>query len=212
MNSKKQSKNKIEKKHKMLNLKEGEELVRLARFTIKTVLEGKSLDELKDKAKKFRQKNGLFVTLHTFPSGELRGCIGFPWPVQLGSAIIESAQAAAFEDPRFLPLQKKELNKIIIEISILTEPKLIECSNEDIPDNVEIGEDGLICRLGDYSGLLLPQVAVEQKWNSKQFVENACIKAGLAANRWLHPDCKFWKFRAQIFSEEKPEGKIILGS
>jgi len=192
----------------MISLKEGTLLVKLARKNIESTF--KKVIGLTSETSQFKERHGIFVTLHTWPENGLKGCIGFPYPImQLGKAVIETSRAAAFEDPRFLPLTESELNKIILEISILSRPELIEGKKEDLPENIKIRKDGLICTLGINTGLFLPQVAVEQKWNSLQFLEQVCIKAGLGANRWMHPQCKIYKFQAQIFSEVRPEGKVI---
>ena len=74
----------------------------------------------------FREDRGVFVTLHT-ANHDLRGCIGFPEPIMpLGKATMEAALAAAFEDPRFPPVQEKELGNLVVEVSILTKPELIK--------------------------------------------------------------------------------------
>lgn len=193
----------------MLTLKQGSELVKLARKAIEDLLSGAELVEIKE-AEKFTENQGVFVTLNSYPSKELRGCIGFPYPIMpLGEAIVKAAQAAAFQDPRFLPLSKEELPNIIVEISVLTKPKIIDCSPTELAKNIVVGRDGLICSYQDNQGLLLPQVPAEWGWNAKQFIEQTCVKVGLPATVWQNKDCKFYKFRAQIFSEEKPNGKIV---
>jgi len=142
---------------------------------------------------------GAFVTLHI--DGNLRGCIGFPEPVMpLNKAIPELAIAAAFQDPRFPPLAHEELGRISIEISVLTEHELIEGPPEKYAEKVEIGRDGLIVR-GMGNGLLLPQVATEQGWDAREFIENTCMKAGLPDQAYLEPDNKLYKFQADVFSE-----------
>lgn len=187
----------------MLNLKQGEIAVKLARNAIESFFKR---HEMKISDKVFYEKRGVFVTLHNYPGKELRGCIGFPYPTfPLRQAIADAAKAAAFNDPRFFPLAEKELGSIIIEVSVLTLPEKIKAE----PKSIKIGKDGLICSLGNYSGLLLPQVASEQKWNARQFLENTCIKAGLQKDSWLEKECVFYRFQAQIFSEEKPNGKLI---
>jgi hypothetical protein len=190
----------------MFSLKQGSELVKHARKSIESVFEGKPIKELKG----FNKKHGVFVTILNFPHHELRGCIGFPYPVMpLCKAIEEAAKSAAFSDTRFLPLQKKELNNVIIEISVLSVPQEIKCKKEDLCKSIKIGKDGLIVSCQGYSGLLLPQVAPEWHWNSKEFLEQTCIKAGLLAETWKNPKCKIYKFQAQIFAEEQPKGNVV---
>ena len=190
----------------MLSIKDGSVLVKATRKTIESCLKTGSFGEVKG----FSQKAGVFVTLLIYSSRELRGCIGFPYAtLPLGKAVCEAAKAAAFCDPRFPQLNENELSKIIIEVSILTKPEEIRCSKAELCKKVIIGRDGLIVNFHESSGLLLPQVAVEWKWNSQEFIEHACIKTGLPANIWNERDCKLYKFQAQIFAEEKPDGDII---
>jgi hypothetical protein len=192
----------------MLSLKQGSELVNLARKAIETALEGKKLDS--PLIKKYNDNCGVFVTLHLYPSNDLRGCVGFVEPVlPLGKAVIEAAKSAAFSDPRFMPLQDGELDNLIIEVSILTKPQEVEKTDKNLVKEIEIGKDGLIVSSDGFSGLLLPQVAVEQKWNQQEFLEHTCLKAGLEKDAWMKRNCKIYKFQAQIFSEIEPKGEVV---
>lgn len=193
----------------LLSLEQGEKLVKLARKSISYALYTNSL--LKEEVpKEFSEARGVFTTLHSFPSKELRGCIGFPYPLMpLWNAVIESAYSAAFNDPRFPPLQGKELNKIIIELSVLTVPEEVKGEKEEVAKKIEIGRDGLIIQKGIHSGLLLPQVATEHKMNAIEFLEQTCLKAGMEKEEWKEKECRILKFQAQIFKEEKPEGKTV---
>ncbi|MEM5836712.1 MAG: TIGR00296 family protein [Candidatus Aenigmatarchaeota archaeon] len=188
----------------MFNLIQGEKLVKLAR---KAVEEGKVENEFDED---FKVKKGVFVTIETYPEKELRGCIGFPYPIYpLGEAVQKAAIAAAYEDSRFEPLEKDELKKVVFEVSILTKPKLIEVKNsKEYFEKIEEGKDGLILKNGPFVGLFLPQV-----WNyfktKQEFLENLCFKAGLTPDYIHDKKTKIFKFRAQIFAEEKPNGKIV---
>lgn len=190
----------------MLSLKQGSALLKFARSVIKKSFKGDVLEWPSE----FSEKLGVFVTLLKFPSHELRGCIGFPYPeIPLGKAVLEAAKAAAFCDPRFPPLGKEELDKVVIEVSVLTKPEEIKCKKEELSRNVKIGEDGLIVNFNLQSGLLLPQVPIEWKWNSEEFIKQTCVKAGLSPEAWKNSESKFYKFQAQIFAEEKPQGRIV---
>lgn len=189
----------------MYHLDDAKALIGLARETIFLSFKDKKPDL--SKYSKYNTKQGVFVTLHK--NKELRGCIGYPVPVYpLNEAIVKASIAASFDDPRFNPLDKKELEEIRIELSILTIPKLIEVKNpKDYPKHITIGKDGLIIEKPYTSGLLLPQVAPEWGWNETGLLENTCLKAGLTKNEWTAPDTKIYKFQAQIFAEEK--NKIV---
>jgi len=185
----------------MLTKEEGEFLLKLAR----EVIEKSTRKEVPTKPKNYPssldKECGVFCTITK--GDELRGCIGIPYPIMpLINALISAAHSAATEDYRFEPITREELNEIKIEISVLTTPKLIYVEKpEQYPEKIKIGEDGLIIEYGPYSGLLLPQVAVEYNWTPEQFLENLCLKAGLSPGMWKTPDVKIYKFQAQIFKE-----------
>ena len=196
----------MEKKY---SLADGKELLELARKSIEySLASGAGLRETTDK-KRFLDKRGCFVTLNTFPEKELRGCIGFPYPVKpLWNAVIEAAAQAAFNDPRFPRVKASELEKIVLELSVLTVPQEIKAQKSAILDEIQVGEDGLIVSKGSHSGLLLPQVAKEYSWNTETFLKQCCVKAGLPEASWQMSDCKIFKFQAQIFSEKEPGGEV----
>ena len=192
----------------MLSLKDGEKLISLARKCIEKSFEEFRIEEVKDG--ELKKKRGVFVTLKKYPSRELRGCIGFPFPVfPLFEAVQRAAYSSAFEDYRFEPLKKEELNEIIIEVSVLTKPKILKCKPEEYHKKIKLGKDGLIIQNGPFSGLLLPQVAVEMGWDEKEFMENLCYKANLTPDFLYDKRTKIWKFQAQIFCEIEPKGKVI---
>jgi AmmeMemoRadiSam system protein B/AmmeMemoRadiSam system protein A len=139
------------------------------------------------------EKRGAFVTLTMF--GNLRGCIGYIQPIKpLYETISEMADQAAFHDPRFNPIRKGEFSHIDVEISVLTPMMLVED-----PKEIVVGRDGLYMVKGYYSGLLLPQVPVEQHWNRETFLDQTCIKAGLPPGSWKEPGIKIYRFQADIF-------------
>jgi uncharacterized protein (TIGR00296 family) len=157
-----------------------------------------------------KQKRGVFVTIHTYPSMDLRGCIGYPEPVfSLGKALIKAAQGAC-HDPRFPYLRRNELDNIVVEVSVLTVPLEVEVEDrKSLPSKVNIGRDGLIMEMGLYRGLLLPQVATEWNWDATTFLAETCVKAGLTPDCWLDKRSKVFKFQAEIFLEESPRGKVV---
>ncbi|MBO5490038.1 MAG: AmmeMemoRadiSam system protein A [Desulfovibrio sp.] len=136
---------------------------------------------------------GGFVTLTL--GGALRGCIGNivgRGPLYL--TIRNMAQAAAFQDPRFLPLTRDEWPACRMEISVLDE--LTPCPN---PDAVEIGRHGLLLQHRGRSGVFLPQVPVEQGWDRLAYLDNLCRKAGLPAGSWKEPDARLYWYEALVF-------------
>jgi hypothetical protein len=192
------------------SLEDGKELVKLARKSISyTLASGARLGDATEK-KRFQEKRGCFVTLNTFPEKELRGCIGFPAPTKsLWSAVIDAAASAALRDPRFPQMKSSELEKVLVEISILTVPEEIKAKKSDVTLEIDVGKDGLIVSKGGKSGLLLPQVPEDFGWDAETFLKQGCIKAGLPPIAWREPGCRLFKFQAQIFSEKEPKGEVI---
>ncbi|HWQ67363.1 MAG TPA: TIGR00296 family protein [Methanospirillum sp.] len=149
----------------------------------------------------FSEKRGVFVTLTIH--GDLRGCIGFPYAVMpLKEAIRDAACSAATGDPRFPPVSLKELDIIKVEVTVLTEPELLEVPVREREHAIEVGRHGLIMKGYGRSGLLLPQVPVEWGWNVREFLDHTCAKAGLPAKSWLEPAVQVFTFGGQIFNEK----------
>jgi uncharacterized protein (TIGR00296 family) len=184
----------------LLTPHDGELLLRIARSEIEYAVAG-TPKPLIHYFPVFEEKRGVFVTLTR--SGQLRGCIGLPYPVMpLGEAIVQAATSAALEDPRFPPVKKEELSKIHLEVTVLTVPVRIEGDPKKRPDNVVVGKHGLIVRGHGTSGLLLPQVATEYGWDATTFLDQTCIKAGFLGRCWDAGDVDVLTFEGQIFSEK----------
>jgi uncharacterized protein len=135
-----------------------------------------------------------FTTLHL--KGELRGCVGYAFPVYpLYRTVLETAVAAAYGDSRFWPVTEIEVPELKIEISVLS--PLVEIA----PEQVEVGKHGLIMTQGQRRGLLLPQVPVEHGWDAERFLCESCVKAGLPPDAWQR-GAKLEAFTAEVFGEE----------
>jgi len=180
----------------MLNKKQKEILLNIARKTIECFLAGQKLELPKITDPALIEKRGVFVTLRK--DGELRGCIGIIIPEKpLVDAVKTMAIEAAIRDPRFTPVNLGELKEIEIEISVLTAPKKISS-----PDDIVLGRDGVIVRKGNYMGVFLPQVAEETGWTKEEFLSALCAhKAGIEPDAWKKPDTELFTFQAEVFSE-----------
>jgi len=155
---------------------------------------------------------GVFVTLKKDrKSGErLRGCIGFPEPIyEFSRALAKAAVSAAFSDPRFPPVEEEELSDISIEVSLLSAPHPLEVPRKELPSAIEVGKHGIVVERGINKGLLLPQVAVEEGWDSEELLAYACLKAGLAPDSWLDERTKVCIFTATVFKELEPNGEVV---
>ena len=192
------------------SLEEGTIAVKVARRVVESTVLGTDPGEM-DIPETFKEPGGVFTTINTYPSRDLRGCIGYSEPVMpIILAIIRSAKAAATQDPRFSPLREEELDRIVVEVSLLTPPVPLEASAPDeYPRKIKIGKHGLIVHMDGKGGLLLPQVPVELGWNSHEFLKNICLKAGLPPDCWRTGRAKLFTFTAEVFEEITPRGRIV---
>lgn len=176
-------------------------LLRWVRATIGTAVRGEPPPEIPEVelTDGLRALHGVFVTLKK--RGELRGCIGkmdFERPLWMNAR--DAAVASALEDPRFSPVEPRELGEITIEISILNPP-------EDLPrpEMFDVLRHGIIIEKGWRHALLLPKVAQEQGWDAAKTLETVCWKAGLPTDAWRDPAARLQVFTAFDFSEVETE-------
>lgn len=157
----------------------------------------------------FSESCGVFVTVSEFPSGDLRGCIGYPEPIfPLEKGLVKAAVSAC-HDPRFPPLTLEEAKACTFEITILTPPEEIHFSDpEELVRKIVIGRDGLIMELEGRRGLFLPQVPVEWGWDVYEYLAHLSVKAGLPPFAWSRPGVRFSRFEGEIFSEVSPDGEV----
>jgi AmmeMemoRadiSam system protein B/AmmeMemoRadiSam system protein A len=142
------------------------------------------------------QPMGAYVTYEK--AGELRGCLGRlegDRPVYLN--VQYAAVAAALADSRFPAVTSDELEQLTLEITLL-EPLRQVVS----PEEIRIGRDGVLMRVGEQGGaLFLPQVPLEQGWDLGATLTNLCRKAGLPDDAWQRSDARFYAFGGQWFGE-----------
>ena len=140
------------------------------------------------------RRGGAFVTIHN--RGDLRGCIGHIDATEpLGLVVLRCSVAACASDPRFPSVSASELADIDLELSLLGPLEPITG-----PDEIEIGRHGLVVERGWRRGLLLPQVAIEWKWDAHMFLAHTCRKAGLPPDAWQQ-GATIWRFDAEVFGE-----------
>lgn len=170
-------------------------LIDIAITTIECKIAGKSIPEFHVDTETLKEKRGAFVTLKKH--GHLRGCIGhIEAKKPLYKTVQQMAIAAAFNDPRFPPVKRDEFKNVTIEISVLTPLRKIQDINE-----IEVGVHGIYIVKGFRSGLLLPQVATEYKWDTMTFLEETCCKAGLHPDAWREKDTVIYIFSADIIGQ-----------
>lgn len=191
-----------------LSPEQGRLLVKLARQTLMERLGRKvpqdNIDSLNEALADpcFQISCGTFVTLKI--KGQLRGCIGnLTASESLISGIRRNALNAAFHDPRFAALSASELDRVEIEVSILTEPKPLNYRDSaDLLKKLRPKVDGVTICLGHASATFLPQVW-EQLPNPQDFLSHLCMKAGLAADAWKNNKLEVSTYQVQYFEEHQ---------
>jgi len=171
-------------------------LLDIAKKSVESAVRGIPMEPPHTDDPVLNEPRGAFVTLKKH--GELRGCIGYVIPIKpLYLAVWDVAKEAAINDPRFPPVREDELKYLTYEISALTPLYRVHSLDE-----IKIGRDGLLMKKGLYSGLLLPQVPVEEGWNLTEFLAYTCLKAGLPPDCYKDPLVEIYRFEAEVFSDE----------
>lgn len=133
--------------------------------------------------------------------GDLRGCIGtIIGEEPLWEGVRNNVLKSAFHDPRFPPLKESELEKVDIEISVMTPLQQI-----DDYKKIRLGTDGVIIRKDYHQAVYLPQVATETGWNLDQFLGHLCQKTRLPENAYKSGGIEFHIFQALVFEEKEME-------
>jgi hypothetical protein len=180
-----------------LTPEEKAQLLQIAQDAIVAHCRGETKEKPKIDSQRLNELGGAFVTLRK--EGKLRGCIGrINAELPLAETVAEMAVAAAFHDPRFPPVEGKELELLDMEISVLTPLRQISDVEE-----IEVGKHGIYMKRGSCTGLLLPQVATEWGWDRTAFLEHTCTKAGLPEDAWKDRDTQIYIFSADIFSRQE---------
>lgn len=185
-----------------LNKKQQKFLLQIARKTLEEYLFSKNKLEIskKDIENQLIDRAATFVTLTI--NNELRGCIGNILPKQpLYIDVINNSLSAAFADPRFPALEVKDIDKVKIEISILSKPKRINYDDvTDLLKKIKPKIHGVIIQSNFHQATFLPQV-----WNElekkEDFLTNLALKAGLSPNAWKDPEIEFFCYTVESFSE-----------
>ncbi len=179
-----------------LTEKDKSDLLKIARNTLNTYIKDGKIPKIDSSgfSETIKQNCGAFVTLKK--NGELRGCIGRFMPDKpLYQVVQDMAISSSTEDYRFNKVQTDELNKITIEISVLSPFKKISSADE-----IVLGKHGIYMVKAGVSGTFLPQVATETGWTKDEFLGHcAQDKAGIGWNGWKTAD--LYTYTAIVFGE-----------
>ena len=187
-----------------LTAREKETLLKIARASVETsVREHRTYECSTGGQQALAQERGAFVTLTK--NGQLRGCIGYVAPFKpLYLTVRDVASMAALRDSRFRPVTAGELADLHYEISVLSPLRRVMDVQE-----IRVGQHGLLIHTSDHEGLLLPQVATEERWDRSTFLQEVCYKAGLPAHAWQDAGADLFRFTALVFGEHTPSDALI---
>ncbi len=185
-----------------LTPEEQKTLLRLAREALERGVKGEHLPPLDSSTltPRLLEEGASFVTLTE--GGQLRGCIGALEPYQpLAQDVREHAVAAALEDPRFPPVNAREVERINIEVSRLTRPVPLEYSDaNDLLHKLRPHVDGVILRDSFRRATFLPQVW-EKIPNPEEFLDNLCYKMGAHPDLWRKKHLEVLIYQVEEFHE-----------
>ncbi len=185
----------------MLSAPDKSMLLDIARETVMEEIAGGSAPREREWSEALRREQGAFVTLYVH--GQLRGCIGFIQPLYpLWETVRIASLKASTEDFRFPRIAREELDGLSVQISVIGESRAMRS-----PDDIRIGEDGIIVEFHGRRGLLLPQVAEEWRFDALEFLEATCRKAGVPKNSWREPGAQ-----VELFTTETIGGKFAEAS
>ena len=189
----------------MFTLEQGAKLVHLARHAIETLLFNRPLNL--QPYKEFNQKQGVYVTIRK--DGELRGQMGtLETKDLLFEAVLKAARDAAFNDKRFEPLSREEINNVAIEVAAIIKPVLLRMPRpEDYLKLINVATDGLLIKAGVYSAILLPNPQMTYGWDAERLLRYLCESAGLTMDAWRDLSQNIYIFHCQTFAEKN--GKIV---
>lgn len=175
-----------------LSEKQKQELLRLARTTIAEYVRKKRVNDKGTDDPLLRANGASFVTIYR--NRMLRGCIGNINPDRpLYTSVIQNAVSACSRDPRFMPMAPEELKDLNVEVTVLSPLEPLADAGK-----LRVGIHGIFLVNGSTSGILLPQVATENGWDERTFLEQVSIKAGLPKDAWKRQDTKLYVYTAEI--------------
>jgi hypothetical protein len=185
------------------------QVVDLARAALRTQLRGTNdlelaLSALPPGRAELDRLQGVFVTLQRNDpaeierEGKLRGCIGQVFPAfPLRLAVVVAAVSAALHDTRFPPVEAGELDRLDVEVTLLSPPEPVGSWKD-----IRLGTHGIVLEKGEHRALFLPQVPGEQGWTLDETLSHLSVKAGLPADAWKQ-GTRFSVFTGQVLHERR---------
>lgn len=201
----------------MLTIEEATCLLELARRIVTESVSDETREEEKVAFQELREKRGIFVCVREFEKSSKRAgkiiiSSGYPLPI---FPIVEAVKNASLNiSIHILRSSLREISEflkdVVFELTILTVPEKILVEQPiGYPKEIEIGRDGLVVQRNFYTGVILPQVAIEKRWNAIEFLSECCMEAKLPADAWLEKETSVYKFQTNVYVELEPSGKAV---
>lgn len=181
----------------------GQELLHIARQTVRSAFSNKNYRMKSEIRNRLSFTKGVFVNI--YKKEDLRGSFGYPPGVYpLADGIKRAARGAAFKDPRFAGLTKREFNNTRFEVVLIGKLQLLRVKNpEDYFKKIDPKKHGIYIEQGPFKAMQLPVFASRLNLSSRDFLEKTIEKAGLAPEQWQSPNLKVHIFTTTRFSEFK---------
>lgn len=153
---------------------------------------------------------GAFVSLKR--GKHLRSCCGMlGQPVPLRTALQNAAERTVWEDVRFPPVSPTEVDHLHMEVWVLHSPEPVRAAGAARADAITIGKHGIQVIRGTQHGLFLPSVALDNAWDSKRFLDQVCIKAGLHPTAWQDEGTALFVFEGEVLHARIAEDAAVCG-
>ncbi len=157
----------------------------------------------------YGSKAKILVRLFHHPTNTLRASCTAEGVLK--KAVLGAASALATGQQKQVPISEKELPELLVEINILDDEVELSGGAPSKRNAITLGRDGLAVEYGVHRGMLMPSYAMQNGLDKTRFLEAACESAGLAKDYWKQPKVRIYKFEAQRFIEESPDGRITTG-
>ena len=191
-------------------------VVAYARALVENAARGESSNATLEPALEAALIHGVFVTLKR--GTLLRGCRG-RWAdptlrrqdatAPLVELVASVARDTALDDTRFASIQPHELPLLGIEVSVMHDFQTLTRRGANRAASVQVGTHGVVLQHPRGRGLLLPQVATENKWDVQTFLSQLCRKAGLdRPDAWQDDGAAVMTFQAAVLTGEAPKAEL----
>lgn len=191
----------------VLSYDKGKEAIRLARNSMESYVVNGKRERPGCMEEAFYEHTGVLVKLNsTRGRGSVRGsAASYKREKHLSDAIVDAVIEASSGSSGRSEIKDCELDTISVTLCTLQSMKEL---GDDYYGEIEVGRHGIIVENGRETGWMLPTMPVDYGWDTPEFLDRTCCKAGLNRGSWDKTDIKVIAFEGQIFREEEPWGEI----